>query len=495
MFGGNRTILQPHYSAQQQMSENVNGEHHFSESEDGVSIFKTDDSFMLKLKILTDHFIHKYDREPSFVVKVPGRVNLIGEHIDYCGYSVCPMAIKQHILVAIAISNDHQISVTNVNASYNDFQCDFDKVKACINDAETGPIWYKYFLCGIQGALEVIPKEKVPKGILAAVWGNVPANAGLSSSSALVSASVLSLVHASQFRLSKRDLATISARAERHIGTQGGGMDQAIAFLGRAGAAKLIEFNPLRATDITLPESVVFVIAHSQAYHNKASTADYNLRVAECRLAAQIIAKKRNKNWESVRRLIDVQNRLGFSLEKMATIVMEDLHEEPYTIDEICECLSTTYEELKETSQIASFNASQTYKLKQRALHVFQEALRVAEFERINKDDTLIEEEKVMLLGELMSKSHLSLCKLYECSHPRVDALVDKAMNCGALGARLTGAGWGGCIVAIITKEKISQFVEDIQQYLWENCRNYELDLDDLVFPTEPDQGAAIYTF
>jgi len=56
----------------------------------------------------------------------------------------------------------------------------------------------------------------------------------------------------------------------------------------RKGSAKLIEFNPLRATDVILPENAVFVIAHSQAYHNKASTADFNLRVAECRLAAQV---------------------------------------------------------------------------------------------------------------------------------------------------------------------------------------------------------------
>lgn len=55
------------------------------------------------------------------------------------------------------------------------------------------------------------------------------------------------------------------------------------------GSAKLIEFNPLRATDVTLPENAVFVIAHSQAYHNKASTTDFNLRVAECRLAAQVL--------------------------------------------------------------------------------------------------------------------------------------------------------------------------------------------------------------
>ncbi|XP_015191540.1 PREDICTED: N-acetylgalactosamine kinase-like isoform X2 [Polistes dominula] len=386
------------------MSNNANGENEFSETKDGVSVLKADEAFSLKLKILSEHFIQKYNREPTFVVKVPGRVNLIGEHIDYCGYAVCPMAIKQHILIAVGISNDHRISVTNVNSNYQDFSCDFDNVKASIDDSKTGPIWYKYYLCGILGALDVIPKEKVPKGILAAVWGNVPANAGLSSSSALVSASVLSLFHASQ-----------------------------------------------------------------------------------------IIAKKRNKNWKSVMRLIDLQESLGFSLEEMVSVVMEDLHEEAYTMDEICECLSTTYERLKESSQIANFNTTQMFKLQQRALHVFQEANRVIEFQRINNDDTLMEDVKVRLLGELMSKSHLSLCKLYECSHPRVDALVDKAINCGALGARITGAGWGGCIVAIILKDNISQFVEKIRKYLSESCTTNGLDLEDSVFPTEPNQGATIY--
>ncbi|KAI4503777.1 hypothetical protein M0802_001180 [Mischocyttarus mexicanus] len=473
------------------MSTNGNGDNEFSETKDGVSVLKADKTF--KLNILTEHFIRKYNKEPSFVVKVPGRVNLIGEHIDYCGYAVCPMAIKQHILIAVGISNDQRISVTNVNSDYKDFTCDLDNVKGSIDDSKTGPIWYKYFLCGILGALDIIPKEKVPKGILAAVWGNVPANAGLSSSSALVSASVLSMFHASQYQLSRKDLATISARAERYIGTHGGGMDQAIAFLGKTGAAMLIEFNPLRATAVTLPENAVFVIAHSQAYHNKASTVDFNLRVAECRLAAQIIAKKRNKNWESVKRLIDVQDRLGFSLEEMVSVVMEDLHEEAYTLDEICESLSTTYERLKETSQIATFNTSQIFKLKQRALHVFQEAHRVAEFQRINKEETIMEDVKVRLLGELMSESHHSLCKLYECSHPRVDALHTRFVLFNAYHLYYYNR-WGGCIVAIILKDNISQFVENIRKYLFESSTTNGLDLEDLVFPTEPNQGAAIYT-
>jgi len=69
-----------------------------------------------------------------------------------------------------------------------------------ISDSQSGPAWYKYFLCGIKGALEVIPAESVPAGILAAIWGNIPPNSGVSSSSALVSAALLSIVHASQVR-------------------------------------------------------------------------------------------------------------------------------------------------------------------------------------------------------------------------------------------------------------------------------------------------------
>ncbi|KAG5316128.1 GALK2 kinase, partial [Acromyrmex insinuator] len=455
------------------------------EADDLVPILAPTIDILPRLKTLAAHFITKYNVEPSFIVRVPGRVNLIGEHIDYCGYSVCPMAIEQDILVAVTLSKDNEIHLTNVDSKYEDFRCSFDNTGSYISDSESGPAWYKYFLCGVKGALEIIPAESVPTGILIAVWGNILPNSGLSSSSALVSAALLSVVHASQHQLSKHELATISARAERYIGTQGGGMDQAIAFLGKAGTAKLIEFNPLRATDVTLPENAVFVIAHSQAYHNKASTADYNLR---------IIAKKRNMDWERVQRLIDIQERLALDLDEMVTVVMTELHEEPYTLDEICETLSTDYERLKKTSFVSSFNISQTFKLQQRALHVFQEADRVLAFRHINEEGSIMEHEKLQHLGNLMSKSHASLYKLYECSHPSVDALVERAILCGAFGARLTGAGWGGCIVAIIDKNGVQQFVEALRAYLCQNSTKNQAELEWMVFPTSPNQGAIIYT-
>ncbi|XP_076650138.1 N-acetylgalactosamine kinase [Halictus rubicundus] len=472
----------------------TNSAHSKGDAEEAVPVLQPDEGLRKRLETLAAHFAKKYDVRPSFFVRVPGRVNLIGEHIDYCGYAVCPMAIEQDVLVAVALSRDNQVRLTNLKSRYKDFECNFKDVSACIEGAGGGPDWYKYFLCGVKGALEVIPEEGVPSGILAAVWGNIPPNSGLSSSSALVSAAVLLTVHASQHQLSKRELADLSARAERYIGTQGGGMDQAIAFLGKAGSAMLIEFNPLRATNVTLPETAVFVVAHSQACHNKAATTDFNLRVAECRLAAQMIAKKRGKNWERVQRLIDVQEALGITVDEMVPVVTSDLHEEPYTLNEICEGLGTTIEKLKEISRLGSFSESQPFKLKQRALHVYQEADRVAAFRRVSEDSTLMEKEKLEQLGTLMSGSHNSLYKLYECSHPSVDALVDNAMSCGALGARLTGAGWGGCIVAITTKDKVSQFVDALRERIGRDGIKDGFKLDDLVFPMEPNQGAAIYT-
>lgn len=80
-------------------------------------------------------------------------------------------------------------------------------------------------------------------------------------------------------------MSTIAAECERYIGTQGGGMDQAIAFLAERGSAQFIEWNPLRATPVTLPDGAVFVIANSLAEANKAATSDFNQRVVECRLA------------------------------------------------------------------------------------------------------------------------------------------------------------------------------------------------------------------
>nr|XP_003705628.1 PREDICTED: N-acetylgalactosamine kinase [Megachile rotundata]XP_012146161.1 PREDICTED: N-acetylgalactosamine kinase [Megachile rotundata] len=473
------------------MSKNASGTSDL-EPEERVPILQLDEKTLKSLNYLLEDFKDRFSIKPSFFVKVPGRVNLIGEHIDYCGYAVCPMAIEQHIIIAVAPTEDDKVFVANTNPNYEGFCYSFEQLTHTVR--EGAPIqWSNYFMSGVQGALEKLPRACTPKGFIALVDGDIPPNAGLSSSSALVSAALLLTMHVNKQPLPKCRLAVHSANAERYVGTMGGGMDQAIAFLGEQGSALLIEFNPLRSSDITLPETAVFVIAHSQTCHNKASTRDYNLRVMECQLAALMIANKRNMPLEQVKRLSSVQDFLGASLEEMVSIVAADFHEEPYTMDEICKNLGVTEDRLRSLS-LRDFNDSQTFKLRQRALHVFQEAARVIEFQRVCEDSTMTEEEKLRRLGDLMCKSHESLQKLYECSHPSVDALVEKAMSCGALGARLTGAGWGGCIVAITTKDKVSEFVDKLKTEMMRCGVKQRFQVEDLVFPTEPSQGAVIYT-
>jgi N-acetylgalactosamine kinase len=152
--------------------------------------------------------------------------------------------------------------------------------------------WRDYVCCGLRGCLEASPDVATPvvTGLSMLVSGNVPIACGVSSSSALVIASALvgSVAWGVKTVVTRVQLAEACARAERYVGTEGGGMDQAISLLGERGAAKLVEFNPLRTTSVKLPPGATFVVCNSMVTMEKAATAEFNTRVVECRLASQV---------------------------------------------------------------------------------------------------------------------------------------------------------------------------------------------------------------
>ncbi|XP_059469547.1 N-acetylgalactosamine kinase [Neocloeon triangulifer] len=426
-------------------------------------------------------FQQKFNALPEFYVRVPGRVNLIGEHIDYCGYAVCPMALRQHILLAVGTTEEPILSLTNADEKYKDFHTEIETLKIEVLGA---PQWHQYFMCGVKGVLENVLPQKL-KGLRVVVFGNIPPSSGLSSSSALVCSAALCTSHAYNVNISKRELATLSAKCERYIGTEGGGMDQAIAFLGEKGCAKLIEFNPLRDTSMKLPPNAVFVISHSLAEMNKAATADFNCRVIECRLACQIIAKLSGLNWEKLTKLADLQKELAAPLEEMVNKVQQLLHQEPYSKEEICQILETSEEALNKLTLSENTKNLQQFKLNQRALHVYQEALRVQEFFNCGQKGASLE-----TLGALMNASHASLKDLYQCSHPDLDKLVTIGEKF-RFGARLTGAGWGGCSVALTSPENASDFVVALKEEFYSgHPAAIGKNIDRLVFVTEPQEGA-----
>ncbi|XP_072134348.1 N-acetylgalactosamine kinase isoform X1 [Mobula birostris] len=433
---------------------------------------------------LKEAFISKYGMPPAFYARAPGRVNLIGEHIDYCGYAVLPMALEQDILAAVTPTQTNIIQLANTNPLYLDYNVHINN----IHIDKTKPLWQYYFLCGFKGIQEHF-NLPVSTGINCMIDGAIPASSGLSSSSALVCCAGLITVIANGKVLSKMELAEICARCEHYIGTEGGGMDQSISFLAEKGMAKLIEFNPLRATNVKVPNGAVFVIANSCKEMNKAATAHFNIRVMECRIAAKVLAKAKGLEWEKLLKLGDLQQELGVDLETMLSTVEQVLHPEPYSRMEVCQCLGISQKEL---SNILSQNTQDvaSFKLYQRAKHVYSEARRVLEFKRVC-DETPA--NALQLLGDLMNQSHISCRDMYECSCPELDQLVDICLQSGAIASRLTGAGWGGCIVSLVPINKLDCFLVKVQEVYYKVNGQRTAKHTQALFATQPGGGAAVF--
>ncbi|XP_047985327.1 N-acetylgalactosamine kinase [Leguminivora glycinivorella] len=451
----------------------------------------------------------EFGKKPSFYVRVPGRVNIIGEHIDYCGFPVLPMALEQDILVAASLIQEPAIYLRNANSKYKSFNTKittYEEIEIT-PDGDGKPFWYNYVLCGIKGALEYL-ENKMENGLQLYIDGNIPPASGLSSSSALVSAACLSFLYAQNVSMSKTEIASLCAKSERYIGTQGGGMDQAIAFLAEKYCAQYITFQPLQATSVILPEEAVFVVAHSLAEANKAATNDYNRRVIECRLAAQILLTLSGiPTDKKIITLSETRNKIGKTLKEMIQLVLTYLPKDIYRKNEVCSILSVDEKELENLYLTANTKHMTEFKLKQRALHVYEEALRVEEFRNIcsqsgnskvngTNGHTINGEsqnETLSTLGKLMLQSHESLKNLYECSHTNLDLIVEISQKLG-IHSRLTGAGWGGCAVALCPKNLLENYIETLKEEFYDkHCNIDKVDAHMYVFATTPNHGAIIY--
>ncbi len=454
--------------------------------------FSNDVASLERLEKLLSAFKKTFDgQEAEAVILVPGRVNLIGEHIDYCGYAVHPMAIEQNILVAVrADKSTNSLELANVEeAKYSTFK---SNLTSPIEIKKGFPHWWNYFLCGIKGVAEDVLENGATVGMKCMVDGRIPPSAGLSSSSALVVSSALTtaFVNGVNDKRTRSELADLCARSERFIGTQGGGMDQAIELLAEKGSAKLIEFNPLKSTSVQLPDGALFVIANSLAEANKAAGNEFNQRVVECRLACKVLAKSLGlEGWADMMKLKAVQDNAKKSLEEMVATVKSVLHEKPYTKTELAGILGMSEKEIDENVLTENTRQLTEFKLHQRALHVYSEAGRVYEYKNACDTKKPLEE-----LGQLMFDSHYSCSQLYECSHPQLDQLVELSKRHGALGARLTGAGWGGCIVALVPEANLAKFLNGLQKDYYDNLEAAKGKAQaEYLFPTAPGDGANIY--
>jgi galactokinase len=342
--------------------------------------------------------------QPDLLIHAPGRVNLIGEHTDYNGLPVFPMAIRHGISILSRVRSDSRVRVVNTNTDFPPVEFEM----AGTIPPYTPGHWGNYVKAAAQAVFREFHVEQGFDGVL---HGEVPVAGGLSSSSALVVASGLTLLDHVATEIDRMQLMDLFARAEAYVGTRGGGMDQAICLGARVGSACRIDFAPLRLEHVAVPGGWTFVVASSlvPAEKSGAAQAVYNERTEECKRARKLV----------VRALVGT--RPGNFPELMSGRSVEELLD------------------------LAERGLSDP--LLQRFRHVVTEADRVAQaVDAMQEDDAA-------RFGRLMIASHESLRDDYEVSRPELDELVDLSLAAGAFGARLTGAGFGGCIVALASAD------------------------------------------
>lgn len=332
-------------------------------------------------------FKAQFGRAAELVAEAPGRVNLIGEHTDYNGGFVLPVAIDRTVAVALHGREDGVVRALSVDYG----QCDEFAAERVHRFMGTRGGWRDY----IRGVAWAVLDEQIGlSGADLAIAGDVPRGAGLSSSAAIELAAAGALT--AGMGIEARALALLCQKAENmFVGVQCGIMDQFASALGREGHALFIDCRSLEYEPIPLPAGIAIAVIDSRVERNLGGTP-YNRRREECAEAARA---------------------LGIGSLRDAGVAM-----------------------------LSSLSGD----LLRRARHVVTENARVLAFV------AALRSGDVASLGGLLAESHASLRDDYEVSTPELDLLVELAAGMeGVIGARLTGAGFGGCTVNLIRESAV----------------------------------------
>ncbi|KAI3329370.1 galactokinase [Xylariaceae sp. AK1471] len=480
---------------------------------------------------LLEKFQAQYGSPAQFVARSPGRVNIIGEHIDYSLYSCLPMAITPDVIIAVStdvapsVDGTYKIKIANVDNQRfptREFDIPYSEVEIDATKHE----WTNYFKSGLRGALELLRKKYgadfKPKGMQVLMDGTVPAGGGLSSSAAFVSASALAvMIGNGEKDVDKKDLTEVAIVSERAVGVNSGGMDQSASVFSEQGSALLVSFAPtLSARPVFFPKTdpeLCFMVVQSFVTSNKQVTGPihYNLRVVECSMAAAYLnAKLCPPGTElpkdagplsvSIHGFHDnyfkgTQKSMTEQLEELIELTKRTLtQEQGYTVEEVALGIGISVDDLKARFMSSFPVRGEYFKLRQRALHVFTEALRVLQFLSLLEDpaqapssDNTIEFNN--RLGKLMNETQDSCRDVYECSCPEIDEICQIAREAGSYGSRLTGAGWGGCSVHLVPADKVDQIKTALVEKYYSNRQVAEEDMEGAIIVSRPMNGSAVF--
>lgn len=337
----------------------------------------------------------------------PGRVNLIGEHTDYNDGFVLPMAIEREIIMLGQLRNDHKVIVfdlgynTEISFSLNKL------IPRCKN------VWANYLM----GVVDEIQKTGyILQGANIIFISNIPQKAGLSSSAALEIVTALTMTELNSLKIEPVKMARLCQQAENNfVGVACGIMDQYVSRLGRKGNVLLIDCRTNNYELIPFRDSNYQIVICDSKIRRDLINSEYNKRREECKKATEFFT-----------------HRFGHKVQALRDVTIEEFKQYK--------------EHLPET-------------IARRARHV------ILENYRVQASKKAIEAGDYITFGQLMIESHQSLKVDYEVSCEELDLLVDLALKQeGVLGARMTGAGFGGCTVNLLKRENVNIFKKTIQK-------------------------------
>ena len=356
----------------------------------------------LKTKTL-EIFADKFGYPATITIKAPGRVNLIGEHTDYNDGFVLPCAIDYETVIACAQRNDRVIRV--IAADYDNDEDTFS-LDEPIAHSDAHP-WANY----VRGVVKhLMLRNKDFSGADMVISGNVPQGAGLSSSASLEVAVGQALKSLYDLPLDGVALALNGQEAENQfVGCNCGIMDQLISALGKENHSLLIDCRSLETRAVSMPKNAAVVIINSNVKRGLVDS-EYNARREQCEVAARFFG---------VKALRDVDPALFFSIQ-----------------DELDPVVA------------------------RRARHV------ITENDRTLAAADALASGDLKRMGELMAESHASMRDDFEITVPQIDKLVEivKEVIGDKGGVRMTGGGFGGCIVALVPTEMVDKVRHAVEQ-------------------------------
>lgn len=426
--------------------------------------------------------------------KAPGRVNMIGEHTDYNMGPVLPCALDREIVFAVRLNDRNRIHIANVEPGFEPVAC---YLSQNIDPYPRGH-WGNYLKAGFKGVLDFRSLTEKSNGLIgfdALVSGNIPRAAGLSSSSALVVATVISFLSLNRIEMPKMQVAELCAEAEHFVGTAGGGMDQAVSLLAQKDALVKIDFNPLRTEIVPVPAGIAILIFDSLVKAEKSgfARAQYNRRVVECKLGMALFKKFLQKKAiasDGIDFIGQIQPELlrldKNTIDRLVTTFLNSLAPD-YSLADLAPQLNESDTNLADTFLKIGSNDYLTeptdgFKIRGRFRHVYTEC------QRVEASQKCLLSGDVAGFGQLMSASQQSMAQDYEISTPEIDQLTRAIMAAGGYGARLTGAGFGGAVVAIVAQEQVPSLREQVYQ---DHYREKNIPAQDApIWVCQPSDGA-----